>query len=178
MKATTTAFIGLGSNLGDGIRTLKAAWEEIGRREYVWIGRLSDPYLTAPVDMESSNWFTNAVGRVETKLSVVELLHLLHDVEAEFGRTRDVSKPGYQDRSLDLDILCFGEKAMETTELVLPHPRMGDRLFVLVPFAQIAPDFRVRPKEATIGQQCSLLHEKMKEGKCPQQELKRRSWEE
>ncbi len=178
MDTPTTAFIGLGSNLGDGISIIKAAWEEIGRTEGMRLCTLSDPYLTAPVDMASDNWFTNAVGMVATSLQVEDLLHHLFKVESMFGRTRDASKTGYQDRSLDLDILCFDDVVVDTPELVLPHPRMGSRLFVLVPFAEIAPDYRTRPNEATIGKQCMQLLEKMKSGKCVQQELKRRSWEE
>ncbi len=174
----TTAFIGLGSNLGDGKKILKAAWSRLGRSEEVRLCFLSHPYLTAPVDMESSNWFTNAVGMVETTLNVYDLLHNLMEIESEFGRKRDASTTGYQDRSLDLDLLCYGETALDTPELVLPHPRMTKRLFVMAPFAEIAPSRRVSAGSPTMGEQCAQLLEDMKAGKCPSQELKKGQWED
>jgi 2-amino-4-hydroxy-6-hydroxymethyldihydropteridine diphosphokinase len=178
METMTTAFIGLGSNLGDGIKILKAAWEQLGRMEGVRLCALSHPYLTAPVDMESNNWFTNAVGKIETSLPVEELLQRLLDVESVFGRKRDASSPGYHDRSLDLDILCFGELEIDTPDLVLPHPRMAKRLFVLVPFAEIAPNHKDLPNSLTIGQRCAQLLEHMAAGRYPQQELNKDSWED
>jgi len=178
METTTTAFIGLGSNLGDGIRILKAAWEQLGRIKGVQLCALSHPYRSAPVDMESSNWFTNAVGRIETNLLVEDLLQNLFAVESKFGRTRDASKPGYQDRSLDLDILCFGEMVIDSPELILPHPGMGKRLFVLVPFAEIASNHKDPPNFLTIGERCAQLLGRMAAGEYPQQELNKRSWED
>lgn len=178
MEKTTTAFIGLGSNLGDGIRILKDAWDRIGQIEGVALSALSHPYLTAPVDMVSSNWFTNAVGRLQTTSTVRQLLgHLLH-VESVFGRKRDVSNTGYQDRSLDLDILCFGEVFLDAPDLVLPHPRLARRLFVLAPFAEIAPEFREDPDGLTISERCAQLLLHMQTGQIPWQEIKRGEWEE
>jgi 2-amino-4-hydroxy-6-hydroxymethyldihydropteridine diphosphokinase len=178
MATTITAFIGLGSNLGDGKRTLQAAWEQLGRLQGVRLCALSHPYGTAPVDMESSNWFTNAVGKIETTLSVEELLGSLLALETAFGRTRDYDKTGYQDRSLDLDILCFGDKVVDSPNLTLPHPRMAHRLFVLVPFAEIAPDHRNSPNGLTIGEQCAQLLEHIGSGRNTQQELNRQTWED
>jgi 2-amino-4-hydroxy-6-hydroxymethyldihydropteridine diphosphokinase len=178
VEKTTIAFIGLGSNLGDGIRILKDAWNRIGEIEGVSLSVLSHPYLTAPVDMESSNWFINAVGMLRTTSTVQQLLgHLLH-IESIFGRRRDVSTTGYQDRSLDLDILCFDEVSVDTPDLVLPHPRLARRLFVLAPFAEIAPDFRENPDGLTMSVRCAELFGHMQTGRIPWQEVKKGEWEE
>jgi 2-amino-4-hydroxy-6-hydroxymethyldihydropteridine diphosphokinase len=174
----TTAFIGLGSNLGDGIRILQGAWKRIGEREGIRLSALSHPYLTAPVDMESSNVFTNAVGMVQTTVPVRQLLGDLLHIESEFGRRRDVSNTRYQDRYLDLDILCFGDVVVDTPELVLPHPRLSERLFVLAPFAEIAPAYRVLPNGPTISERSAQLLERLRTGQVPWQEIKKREWEE
>ena len=178
MIEKTTAFIGLGSNLGEGIKILKAAWKRLGLVKGVRLCTVSHPYRTAPVYMESSNWFTNAVGKIETTLNPEDLLQSLLEIESAFGRTRDASKPGYQDRSLDLDILCFGAMRVDLPNLVLPHPRMVERLFVLVPFAEIAPDYKELPNSLTIGERCAQLLANMAQGKNPQQELNKQSWED
>jgi 2-amino-4-hydroxy-6-hydroxymethyldihydropteridine diphosphokinase len=172
------AYIGLGSNLGDGNRILQDAWRRIGAAEGVWTVALSHPYRTAPVGMESSNQFTNAVGMLETILSAHGLLNLLLQIESAFGRRRDPSATGYQDRPLDLDILCFGELVLTTPELVLPHPRLDDRLFVLAPFAEIAPDFQVLPQTPTIARRCADLRARLRAGQIPGQEIKKQEWEE
>ncbi|MDR3630360.1 MAG: 2-amino-4-hydroxy-6-hydroxymethyldihydropteridine diphosphokinase [Desulfocapsaceae bacterium] len=173
-----TAFIGLGSNLGDGNRILQDAWGRIGRMEGVRTLTLSHPYLTAPVEMDSGNLFTNAVGMLQTILSARALLECLLQVEAAFGRTRNASAAGYQDRPLDLDILYFDDLVLNTPELVLPHPRLDDRLFVLVPFAEISPDFRIPQEMYTISRRCALLREHLHGGSIPSQEIKKWEWEE
>jgi 2-amino-4-hydroxy-6-hydroxymethyldihydropteridine diphosphokinase len=178
VEETTTAFIGLGSNLGDGSRILKSAWDRIGEIEGVTLSSLSHPYLTAPVDMESSNWFTNAVGMLQTTSTVRQLLENLLHIEFEFGRRRAVASTGYQDRSLDLDILCYGETVVDTPELVLPHPRLARRLFVLAPFAEIAPGYRERADGMTISEICAQLFIQMQTGQIPWQEIKKGEWEE
>jgi 2-amino-4-hydroxy-6-hydroxymethyldihydropteridine diphosphokinase len=177
VEKTISAFIGLGSNLGNGIRILKTAWDRIGEIERVSLAALSHPYLTAPVDMESNNWFTNAVGMVRTTLTARQLLGHLHHIEAVFGRTRVVSSTGYQDRSLDLDILCIGETVIDTPDLVLPHPRLDQRLFVLAPFTEIAPEYREQPDGMTIREKCSQLTEQMQTGRIPWQKIKKGEWE-
>ncbi len=138
----STAYLGLGSNLGDGRATLQDGWQALGAIEGIVLDGLSSPYMTAPVDMTSQHWFTNAVGRLKVSLEPLQLLQAMFEVEASFGRTREEKVFGYQDRSLDLDLLYFSEVKMDTPELVLPHPRIGERLFVLVPFAELEPDFK------------------------------------
>lgn len=173
----TTAFIGLGSNLGDGIQILKDSWARIGETEGIVLSALSHPYLTAPVGMESSNMFTNAVGMVQTSVPVRQLLSDLLFIESEFGRKR-MPGAGYRDRSLDLDILCFGDVVLDTPELVLPHPRLAERLFVLAPFAEIAPKYRVPSDGPTILEINARLRECLRTGGIAWQEITKREWEE
>ena len=135
------AYIGLGSNVGDGKKTLQDAWKTVGKLDGIECLQLSSPYQSAPVDMESQNWFTNAVGVLSTMLEPLGLLRILHGVEAEFGRRRPENVSGYQDRSLDLDLLYFGDITMDSTELVLPHPHVAERLFVLEPLTELDQNF-------------------------------------
>jgi 2-amino-4-hydroxy-6-hydroxymethyldihydropteridine diphosphokinase len=144
-------FIGLGSNLGDGKALLQAAWHALGDVDGIVLDGLSSPYMTAPVGMTSQHWFTNAVGRLQVSMSPLDLLQVMLAVEASFGRTRREKVFGYQDRSLDLDMLYYGDVIMDTPELSLPHPRIADRLFVLVPFAELEPDFLDIVSQKTIA---------------------------
>jgi 2-amino-4-hydroxy-6-hydroxymethyldihydropteridine diphosphokinase len=97
-------------------------------------------FRTAPVPVSDQPWFVNGVVAVETLLQPVELLGLLHDVEAEFGRTRILRNEA---RLLDLDLLAYHDRIMDGPEgPVLPHPRLHERAFVLLPLADIDPDWR------------------------------------
>lgn len=137
---------------------------------------LSSPYISAPVGMESSNWFTNAVGRLETTLPPEELLRHLMEVESTFGRRRDNNIKGYQDRTLDLDILYFGEVVMHTEMLTLPHPCLKDRLFVLKPLAEVAPDYQDPVDGLTPAEKLEQLERQMTEGHVPVQNISRSQW--
>jgi len=143
------AYIGLGSNLGDGRRNLLEAWRMIGERAGITVLALSSPYLTKPVVKESwvregrqlsEKWFTNAVGVLETNLAPHDLLAVLLDVEGRLGRDRQTTV----DRTVDLDILYYDDLVCVDERLELPHPGIKDRLFVLAPLEELAPD-RVNP---------------------------------
>jgi 2-amino-4-hydroxy-6-hydroxymethyldihydropteridine diphosphokinase len=134
-------FIGLGSNLGDGMRQLLAAWDLLGVESGISLIRLSSPYRSAPLGMVSDNWFTNAVGEIRSTMSPSRLLRHLLAIETVMGRRRDVQADGYQDRTLDLDLLYYGAVQLVTASLRLPHPERRQRLFVLEPLAEIAGDF-------------------------------------
>ena len=136
------AGIGMGANLGHRERTLLAAWHELTEASGVRGREFSSPYVSAPLDMQSENTFLNAVGLVETTLSPPALLHLLLDIEARHGRRRDPQARGYQDRPLDLDLLLVDDLCLRAPDLVLPHPRQHERLFVLEPLAEIMPEWR------------------------------------
>ncbi len=139
-KLIHTAFVGLGSNLGESKELLARAWNTLAEFSEISIVRLSSPYMTKPVDMESPHWFVNAAGELRTSLAQEALLTLLLRVEKQFGRTRDQHIPSHQDRTLDLDLLLYDTLVMTTDELTLPHPEMHKRLFVLVPMAEISPN--------------------------------------
>ncbi len=135
-----TCVIGLGSNLGDGQENLLEAWSRLGRLEGVTAGGLSSPYRTEPVGMTSPHWFTNAVGWLETNFEPLELLRRLLALEQELGRVRPAAgDAGPADRPVDLDLLFYGEQVHNSQELVLPHPGIEERLFVLEPLAEILP---------------------------------------
>ncbi|MGB3210612.1 MAG: 2-amino-4-hydroxy-6-hydroxymethyldihydropteridine diphosphokinase [Desulforhopalus sp.] len=172
------AFIGLGSNIGDGKTLLQGAWRALGDVDGIVLDGLSSPYMTAPVDMTSQRWFTNAVGRLRVSLPPLELLKVLLGVEASFGRTRSEKIFGYQDRSLDLDLLYCGDIIMDSPELILPHPRIGDRLFVLVPFVELEPDFRDTLSDETITDMERRLRERMAAAAGRKQEIIREEWNE
>jgi 2-amino-4-hydroxy-6-hydroxymethyldihydropteridine diphosphokinase len=172
------AFIGMGSNLGDGMTILQKAWQALGNVEGIVLDGISSPYTTAPVDMTSQHWFTNAVGRLQVSLAPLSLLKTLLNIEASFGRTRNQKVPGYQDRSLDLDLLYYGDIILESPELILPHPRIDERLFVLVPFAELEPDFFDQISGATIMDRELRLREEMAKTKDKEQEIIRGTWKE
>ena len=134
-----TAYIGLGSNLGNCRENLLQAWARLGEVEGVKLLVLSSPYRSEPVGMESTNWFINAVGSLQTTLQPEELLAEMLAVEASLGRKRDLKgKP--EDRSLDLYLLYWGDRICDDPKVVLPHPEIANRLFVLLPLAEIGPE--------------------------------------
>jgi len=130
------AFIGLGSNLGNGRDNIRRAWQLVADADGVTAIGISSPYLTEPVGMESGQWFTNAAGALVTTLSPHELLSLLLGVERELGRDRAQGR----DRTVNLDILLYDDLILATGDLVIPHPEMHTRLFVLAPLEELAPD--------------------------------------
>ncbi len=142
MSNLSLACIGLGSNLGQSRQLLLEAWRTLGCQPGIIPQVLSAPYRTKPVGMDSPHWFINAVGLLRTSRAPEALLDLLLAVERQFGRVRRPDMPGYRDRTLDLDLLLFDEQIMRTERLILPHPALHERLFVLVPLAEIAPQLQ------------------------------------
>jgi 3-oxoacyl-[acyl-carrier protein] reductase len=133
-----TAYIALGSNLGDRYATLSAAVRRLRAEPGLRVVATSGFYETAPVNCPpGSGEFLNAVVAVETELDPLDLLHLLLRIERQFGRVR--SEPN-SPRTLDLDLILYDDRVITTPELTLPHPRMHERAFVLVPLAEIAPN--------------------------------------
>ncbi len=132
------AAIGLGSNLGQSCAILQAAWQDFQAHPDIFPQALSSPYRSQPIDMESANWFVNAAALIRTRLTPYSLLHLLQAIEARYGRLRNPQVHGYQDRTLDLDLLLYDELVLHDDHLIIPHPRMERRLFVLAPLAEIA----------------------------------------
>lgn len=114
---------------------LPAALEEQG----VHVVALSDIWRSAPVPASDQPWYSNAVMAVETPHGPVRLLQILHEVEKKFGRDRDRERARNEPRILDLDLLAYHDEIVKSSEMILPHPRMHLRAFVLQPLNQIAP---------------------------------------
>lgn len=169
-------FIGMGSNLGNSPETLLAAWDMLGNDPAIKRVELSSPYVSAPVDMYSQHWFTNAVGELRTALTPMQLLTRLLEVEAALGRVRDGQAFGYQDRTIDLDLLYYGDCRQDDPDLVLPHPHAHDRLFVLRPMLELAPDFFDVRRGRTVTAMYDRLLARMAEGVIKSQEINRSVW--
>jgi 3-oxoacyl-[acyl-carrier protein] reductase len=132
------AFIGLGSNLGDRQHYLDQAIEALQEHEHIEVRQVSTYFETDPVGgLPGQPAFINAVAEIETSLEPHELMRALLDIERRLGRVR-AEKSG--PRTLDLDILLYGDAMVDSPELTIPHPRMAKRGFVLEPMAEIAPD--------------------------------------
>jgi len=137
-----TAYIGLGANLGDSQAMLARAVEEIAALPGCRLLRTSRVYRTEPQGYKEQPWFHNQVLALEPGPSWTPeaLLQALLSLEQKLGRQRNDQAPRYGPRVVDLDLLLFGDREMQTQGLTLPHPRMRERAFVLVPLAEIAPD--------------------------------------
>ncbi|MEB3885996.1 2-amino-4-hydroxy-6-hydroxymethyldihydropteridine diphosphokinase [Lyngbya sp. CCY1209] len=133
----TLSAIAMGSNLGDSHRTLEKALKTIDQTPGITVKAYSSWYKTAPIGPSQPD-FLNGCALLEVQLTPQELLQTLLDIEDQFGRVR---QERWGPRTLDLDVLLFGDLILETPELQIPHPRMTDRAFVLVPLAEIAPDW-------------------------------------
>jgi 2-amino-4-hydroxy-6-hydroxymethyldihydropteridine diphosphokinase len=132
----TRVFLGMGSNLGDRLENLRRAVELLAERRARLI-RSSRVYETDPVGGPPQPDFLNAVAELETELSPRDLLRICQDVERVMGRTRE---DRWGPRPIDLDILLFGEEEIDHPELQVPHPRMHQRAFVLVPLLELVAD--------------------------------------
>ena len=135
MNEKDLVYIGLGSNLGDSVSLIKDARARIGKLPKTRLAHQSFLYRTAPIDVEGEE-FVNAAVAIFTELTPQELLSELMEIEKDFRRERPHPKAA---RTLDLDILLFGEQIIDTEDLKVPHPRMTKRAFALIPVLQINP---------------------------------------
>jgi 2-amino-4-hydroxy-6-hydroxymethyldihydropteridine diphosphokinase len=129
-----TAYLSLGANLGDRQANLDQALKLISER--MRLGKVSSIYDTEPVGMTNQPRFLNLACEVLTRLSPEGLLALIKGIELKMGRYSRTGEP----RIIDIDIVLFGDQVINTPDLVIPHPRMHERAFVLIPLAEIAPD--------------------------------------
>lgn len=138
---TVTAVVALGSNLGDRDVTLASALEDIAALPLVEDVRASAPIRTVAVTLqgedESAPRYANAVALVRTRLAPSVLLRALHAIEAKHGRVRHER---WGDRTLDLDLVAYGDVTSQDVRLLLPHPRAAEREFVLAPWLEVDPD--------------------------------------
>lgn len=144
----TKVYIGLGSNIGDRKTILTRALFLIGGLKGVSINRKSSLYETIPWGKTDQDDFINQVIEIETELQPLELLHQLQAIEIKLGRRREVH---WGPRDIDLDVLLYGGETIDHEELKIPHPYMMQRLFVLIPLAEIDPDL-VFPDGSKIGE--------------------------
>ncbi len=134
----TVLFLSLGSNIGNRLENLRAAIAALPDAG-VRVRRVSKIYETEPVDYLQQDWFLNCVVQAETQLAPAELLQHLRKIEADLGSAKAFAKGP---RIIDMDILLYGNAVINSPELQVPHPRIPQRKFVLVPLAEIAPDAR------------------------------------
>lgn len=131
-------YLGLGSNLGDRILYLKKAVDILNSHEKISVIKISSFYETNPVGYEEQGKFMNAVALCETELTPYELLEFIQKIENTLERVRTVR---WGPRTIDIDILMYGEvEICDEPHLMVPHPRMTEREFVLVPLVEIAPE--------------------------------------
>jgi len=138
------AVVALGANLGERRATLAAAVEELRRLSLTSDVRVSAPIETVAVTLEGEDEdaprYLNAVALLETRLAPAELLASLHRIEARHGRVR---RERWGDRTLDLDLIAYGDERIDRDDLVVPHPRAHEREFVLAPWLDVDPDAEI-----------------------------------
>ena len=137
----TLAFVGLGANLGDRETTLRSALERLSAEPGVELVAVSSFRDTAPIGIADQPRFLNAAAAVETTLSAHDLLDRLLAIERRLGRTREGLRFGT--RTIDLDLLLYGDERIQEEGLEVPHPRLHERLFALEPLADLEPDLVV-----------------------------------
>ena len=137
---STAAYLGLGANLGDPIEMLTEAVHTLDGTDGIAVTKCSSFYRTSPVGKTDQPDFVNIVVRIETMLSAGDLMTVLLDIEHRLGRVRT---DRWGPRTIDIDLLIYGDSQIETERLTVPHPRMLGRRFVLVPLMEIAQDLQV-----------------------------------
>jgi 2-amino-4-hydroxy-6-hydroxymethyldihydropteridine diphosphokinase len=131
------AYIGLGANLGEPVAQVRRALAEVAELDEVEVLQVSRFYRNPPLGPKEQPWYINAVAQVRTRLTAEELLRALRRLETALGRVRGEH---WGPRIIDLDLLLYDGEEVNTAELVLPHPEMHRRAFVLAPLAEIAPE--------------------------------------
>lgn len=132
-----TVYLGLGANIGDKAANCLQALEEISASDHSHLHAVSSLYKTEPVGYEKQDWFINCVAGVATTLSPRPFHAFLQGIEQRMGREKTFRMGP---RIIDLDILLYGNEVVDEADLVIPHPRLHERGFVLVPLAELAPD--------------------------------------
>jgi 2-amino-4-hydroxy-6-hydroxymethyldihydropteridine diphosphokinase len=136
-----TAYVGLGSNLESPVEQIKSARMVIAALDKLQELSFSSLYASSPMGPQDQPDYVNAVMAIKTGLSSLDLLHALQAIEQEHGRVRGVQR--WSARTLDLDLLLYGDQQMETPELTVPHKGIAERAFVLYPLSECAPDLLI-----------------------------------
>jgi 2-amino-4-hydroxy-6-hydroxymethyldihydropteridine diphosphokinase len=149
LRDPVTAHIAVGANLGDAMQAVQGAITCLGTLPGTQLTRRSSLYRTAPLEASGPD-FINAVAEISTRLSAPELLDSLQAIEQAAGRERPYRNAP---RTLDLDLLLYGQARIDSPRLQVPHPRMAQRAFVLVPLAEIAPQLVSREQLVAVAGQ-------------------------
>jgi 2-amino-4-hydroxy-6-hydroxymethyldihydropteridine diphosphokinase len=132
------AYLGLGSNIDPRRAWMQRGADRIAQEERVEVLRASGLYETSPVDVDHEDWYLNAVLEVETDLAVLELFEAMRRIEVECGRPK-ASKGRRTPRTLDIDLLLYGDRIVREPGIRIPHPQLHERLFVLQPLCDLVP---------------------------------------
>lgn len=144
MRKNVGVYLGLGGNMGNVLSLLNEALALLSRTNEIKDLQTSHFYRTAPFQMESQFWFTNAVCSFHTELSPQEVIKLIQTVESQLGKK---GKPKNADRPIDIDLLFYGCKTHQDFEWVIPHPRWKERLFVLIPLRDLIDEVVIQGKQ-------------------------------
>ncbi len=154
-----TAYIGIGSNLGNPEKNCLEAVDRIGRIPSCKVTKVSRLYRTEPVGVDRQEWYVNCVAEISTGISAKKLMKRMLAIEKDMGRVREGGR--WQARIIDLDILLFGREHIHEDNLTVPHPLMHRRRFVMAPMADLVPDL----DHPSVGKSMSeLLQEIPKDG--------------
>lgn len=143
MDNSVTAYIGLGGNIGDVFTNMQSALRFLDNHPKITVKDTSKVYKTPPWGIEDQDWFLNACASVETSLTGHELLWQCLAAEKSLNRVREVR---WGPRTIDLDVLVYGDEKIDSEDLQVPHPRMHERAFVLLPMNDIAPNLVLNEK--------------------------------
>lgn len=146
-RSPVSCYIGIGANLGDAAENVTLAIARLGQIPETQVTAQSSLFRTAPVDAGGDD-YVNAVVKVETRLAALDLLNALRSIEQDMGRERPYRNAP---RTLDLDILLYGAQTITSDALTVPHPRMTQRAFVLIPLLQLDPSITIPGKGPAHG---------------------------
>lgn len=150
-------YLSLGSNIGDRLEYIREAVQMLHNQEEIKVVNISSVYETDPVGYEEQALFLNIVIQVETSLNPLSLLEQCQKIESELGRKRIIR---WGPRTIDLDILLYNQENIVSEKLIIPHPRIEERAFVLVPLIEIAPDIKLPNKPILLKESLQLLRDR------------------
>ncbi|WP_303984452.1 2-amino-4-hydroxy-6-hydroxymethyldihydropteridine diphosphokinase [Niallia circulans] len=150
-------YLSLGSNIGDRLEYIREAVQMLHNQEETKVVNISSVYETDPVGYEEQALFLNIVIQVETSLNPLSLLEQCQKIESELGRKRIIR---WGPRTIDLDILLYNQENIVSEKLIIPHPRIEERAFVLVPLIEIAPDIKLPNKPILLKESLQLLRDR------------------